>query len=61
MRGNGNVALAYQVIGRGPIDLVYLQGPCSLTDMNWESPYLVGLLRAPHAADHHGSTGLWLL
>jgi class 3 adenylate cyclase/pimeloyl-ACP methyl ester carboxylesterase len=43
---NGNVALAYQVIGQGPIDLVYLQGRCSHTDMNWESPYLAGLLRA---------------
>jgi class 3 adenylate cyclase len=43
---NGNVALAYQVIGEGPIDLIYLQGACSHVDMNWESPYLAGLLRA---------------
>jgi hypothetical protein len=43
---NGSVALAYQVIGEGPIDLLYLQGRCSHIDMNWESPYLAGLLRA---------------
>ena len=43
---NGSVALAYQVIGDGPIDLLYLQGRCSHVDMNWESPYLAGLLRA---------------
>jgi class 3 adenylate cyclase len=43
---NGGVALAYQVIGEGPIDLLYLQGRCSHVDMNWESPYLAGLLRA---------------
>jgi class 3 adenylate cyclase len=43
---NGNVALAYQVIGEGPVDLLYLQGACSHVDMNWESPYVAGLLRA---------------
>ena len=43
---NERVALAYQVIGEGPIDLLYLQGRCSHVDMNWESPYLAGLLRA---------------
>jgi pimeloyl-ACP methyl ester carboxylesterase len=43
---NGKVALAYQVVGEGPVDLVYLQGHCSHVDLNWESPYLAGLLRA---------------
>ena len=42
---NGRVALAYQVIGDGPVDLLYLQGRCSNVDMNWESPYLAALLR----------------
>jgi class 3 adenylate cyclase len=41
---NGDVALAYQVIGEGPVDLVYLQGYCSNVDMNWESPYLARFL-----------------
>ncbi len=41
---NGDVALAYQVFGEGPVDLVYLQGYCSNVDMNWESPYLARFL-----------------
>jgi pimeloyl-ACP methyl ester carboxylesterase len=43
---NGRVALAYQVMGDGPVDLLYLQGRYSSVDMNWESPYLAALLRA---------------
>jgi class 3 adenylate cyclase len=42
---SGNVALAYQVFGDGPVDLVYLQGYCSHLDLNWESPYLARFLR----------------
>ena len=42
---SGNVALAYQVFGRGPVDLVYLQGYCSHLDLAWESPYLARFLR----------------
>ncbi len=34
---NGDVALAYQVVGEGAVDLVYLQGYVSQVDMNWES------------------------
>ena len=32
---NGDVALAYQVVGSGPVDLVYLEGYASHVDMNW--------------------------
>jgi class 3 adenylate cyclase len=48
---NGDVSLAYQVVGDGPTDLLYLQGYCSQADMNWESPYLAHFLRglARHA------------
>jgi len=48
---NGDVSLAYQVIGDDPTDLLYLQGYCSQVDMNWESPYLAHFLRglAEHA------------
>lgn len=48
---NGDVSLAYQVCGRGPTDLIYLQGYCSNVDVNWESPYLSRFLRglASHA------------
>jgi class 3 adenylate cyclase/pimeloyl-ACP methyl ester carboxylesterase len=41
---NGDVALAYQVVGDGPIDLVYLQGFCSNIDLHWESPHLARFL-----------------
>lgn len=42
---NGDVALAYQVFGNGPVDLIYLQGYCSHLDLSWESPYLARFLR----------------
>jgi class 3 adenylate cyclase/pimeloyl-ACP methyl ester carboxylesterase len=42
---NGDVALAYQVFGAGPVDLVYLQGYVSHVDLNWESPHLARFLR----------------
>ena len=42
---NGDVALAYQVFGAGPVDLVYLQGYASHVDLNWESQYLARFLR----------------
>jgi class 3 adenylate cyclase len=48
---NGDVSLAYQVLGDGPTDLLYLQGYCSHVDLNWESPHLAHFLRglARHA------------
>jgi class 3 adenylate cyclase/pimeloyl-ACP methyl ester carboxylesterase len=42
---NGDVALAYQVIGEGPVDLIYYQGLESHVDLNWESPRLSRFLR----------------
>ena len=42
---NGDVALAYQVFGDGPVDLVYMQGFSSHVDLNWESPFLARFLR----------------
>ena len=42
---NGDVALAFQVFGAGPVDLVYLQGYVSHVDLNWESQYLARFLR----------------
>jgi class 3 adenylate cyclase/pimeloyl-ACP methyl ester carboxylesterase len=48
---NGDVSLAYQVVGSGPVDLVYLQGYISHVDLNWEGPALSHFLRglANHA------------
>jgi class 3 adenylate cyclase len=42
---NGDVALAFQVFGAGPVDLVYLQGFTSHVDLNWDSRYLAKFLR----------------
>lgn len=42
---NGDVSLAYQVVGSGPIDVVYLQGHASHVDLNWEGPALTRFLR----------------
>ena len=42
---NGDIALAYHVLGEGPIDLVYLQGYVSNVDLNWEHPALSRFLR----------------
>jgi len=42
---NGDVSLAYQVVGAGPADLLYLQGYASHVDLNWESPALARFLR----------------
>jgi class 3 adenylate cyclase len=42
---NGEVSLAYQVVGQGKPDLLYLQGYCSNVDMNWESRHLANFLR----------------
>ena len=41
---SGDVALAYQVVGDGPSDVVYLQGWASNVDLNWASPHLAGFL-----------------
>lgn len=42
---NGDVALAYQVVGQGTADLLYLQGYGSHIDLNWESPALSRFMR----------------
>ncbi len=35
---NGDDCLAFQVVGEGPVDLVYLQGELSNVILNWEHP-----------------------
>jgi class 3 adenylate cyclase len=42
---NGDVSLAYQVMGDGPVDLLYLPGWASNVDVNWESQHLARFLR----------------
>lgn len=42
---NGEISLAYQVLGDGPSELVYLQGLLSNVELNWENPSLARFLR----------------
>lgn len=35
---NSDVALAYQLVGAGPADLLYLPGILSNVDVMWENP-----------------------
>jgi hypothetical protein len=42
---SGGVSLAYQVVGEGPIDLVFCQGFVSNVDFWWEMPVAARLLR----------------
>src|SRR4029453_4778124 len=42
---NGDNALAYQVVGEGPDDLIYLQGVLSNVVLNWEHPACARFLR----------------
>jgi pimeloyl-ACP methyl ester carboxylesterase len=35
---NGELALAYQVVGQGPVDVLYVPNFTSNVDWNWESP-----------------------
>ncbi len=41
---NGDVAIAYGVVGDGPIDLVYIQGYVSDVEMMWECPQAAAFL-----------------
>ncbi len=41
---NGDVAIAYGVVGDGPIDLVYIQGYVSDVEMMWEFPQAAAFL-----------------
>ena len=40
----GDVAIAYQVVGEGPIDLVYVQGWLTNIEYAWESPHYAEFL-----------------
>jgi len=38
---NGDVAIAYGVVGDGPVDLVYIQGFVSDVELMWDCPQAV--------------------
>ena len=42
---SGDVSIAYQVVGEGPFDLVYVPGWISNIELMWEEPTLARLLR----------------
>jgi pimeloyl-ACP methyl ester carboxylesterase len=41
---SGELNIAYQVVGDGPFDLVYVPGWVSNLDLMWEEPSYAGLL-----------------
>src|SRR5829696_1126043 len=41
---NGDLRIAYQVVGQGPIDLVFVPGFISNIDLVWEDPVFAGFL-----------------
>ena len=42
---SGGVNIAYQVVGEGPRDLIYVPGWLSKVEMMWEAPQLARFLR----------------
>jgi pimeloyl-ACP methyl ester carboxylesterase len=42
---SGDINIAYQVLGEGPIDLVYVWGWVSHLDLQWTEPTVAGFLR----------------
>ena len=42
---SGDVNVAYQVLGEGPIDLVYVWGWLSHLDFQWTDPTVTSILR----------------
>ena len=42
---SGSVNIAYQVLGDGPLDLVFIPGFVSHLELAWEEPYLARFLR----------------
>ena len=42
---SGDLRIAYQVVGEGPLDLVFVPGFISNVDLAWDDPILAGFLR----------------
>ena len=40
---SGNLSIAYQVVGDGPIDIVFVQGFVSHVELAWETPTFAGI------------------
>ena len=42
---SGEVSIAYQVVGEGPLDLVWIPSLVHHVELNWENPIVAGFLR----------------
>ena len=42
---SGDVSIAYQVVGEGPFDLVWIPGLTHHVELNWENPPVARFLR----------------
>jgi len=42
---SGDVSIAYQVVGDGPVDLVWIPSLAHHVELNWENPVVAGFLR----------------
>lgn len=47
---SGDVALAYQVLGEGPFDVVYAPGTVSHVELDWDAPGIAAFLRGDRRA-----------
>ena len=41
---SGDVHIAYQVVGDGPLDLVWIPSMAHHVELNWENPPIAGFL-----------------
>ena len=41
---SGNLRIAYQVVGEGPLDLVFVPGFISNLDLSWDEPAMAHFL-----------------
>jgi len=59
---SGDVHIAYQVIGDGPVDLVFIPGFVSHVEQAWESPWAPVSLRPPNPVRYSSQvpSGTWL-
>ena len=44
---SGDVNIAYQVVGKGPFDLIYVPGWISNVEMTWEEPSCARFVERP--------------
>jgi hypothetical protein len=53
---SGELHIACQVVGRGPLDLVYVPGWLSHGELAWEEPTLARFLMRVAGAEEHSAS-----